>query len=198
MKLLAFVDLHGSKKAMEKLLSKVRKEKPDIIICAGDFTVFEQDMEHILFTLNHLNIPILLVHGNHETALATRKGCSLFENLHFIHGKAHRMQNVLFLGCGGGGFSQRDPDIHLFESAWRKSIRKDDILILVTHAPPYKTRVDAILDEHCGNKSFAAFIKQTQPHYCFCGHFHENAGIKDQIGKTTIINPGPQGVIVQI
>ena len=75
---------------------------------------------------------------------------------------------------------------------------KDKKIILVTHAPPYKTNVDRIAGGHCGNKSIRHFIDKNKIDLVVCGHLHENFGKEDKIKKTRIINPGPFGKIVEI
>jgi Icc-related predicted phosphoesterase len=63
--------------------------------------------------------------------------------------------------------------------------------VLVTHAPPHKTKLDKIfLGLHVGSKVIREFIDNFQPDLAVCGHIHEARGV-DHIGKTLIINPGP-------
>ncbi len=71
-------------------------------------------------------------------------------------------------------------------------------IILVTHAPPYKTRLDKLVGGHCGNKSIRYFIERNKIDLLICGHLHENFGKEDKIKRTKIINPGPFGKIVMI
>ena len=66
----------------------------------------------------------------------------------------------------------------------------------MTHAPPHNTKLDKIIDGHCGNKSIRSFITKSKPDIAFSGHIHENNGKEDKIGKTRVINPGPYGKIV--
>ena len=83
-----------------------------------------------------------------------------------------------------------------FEKKVKKS--KDKKIILVTHAQPYKTKIDRIMDEPCGNKSIKKFILKVKPDLVIAGHLHENAGKEDKIGKIKLINPGPFGKIINI
>ena len=69
MKILAFVDTHGSDKAINKIREKAKKENADILICAGDVSVFEQNLEKILKKLDSLNKPVLIIPGNHDGGL---------------------------------------------------------------------------------------------------------------------------------
>ena len=107
----------------------------------------------------------------------------------------------MFLGYGGGGFSQRDKEFeHLAKTKFNDAIKsnKDKKIILVTHAPPYGTKVDLIVGEHCGNKTFRDFIIKNKVDLHICGHLHENFDKKDNLKKTLIVNPGPYGRIIKL
>lgn len=99
-----------------------------------------------------------------------------------------------------GGFSLTDERFEKISKTWEKEIKenKDKKIILVTHAPPYGTKLDRALGEHCGNKSIAKFIKNNKVELAISGHFHENFGKRDKIGSTKLINPGPYGRLYKI
>jgi uncharacterized protein len=194
MKILTFVDTHGSHAIQKRLDEMVKKDKPDVIICAGDMTIFGNEIDLVLMHFNRWKIPTLIVHGNHESESSVRKASSLFEYTHFLHKRTMKINGYTFVGYGGGGFSMRDPGFEQFA----KTLPKNQNLVLVTHAPPYGTKLDFIIDSHCGNKSFTEFIKKNQPLLMICGHLHENSGKEDVIQKTRVINPGPHGKIIKI
>lgn len=193
MKILAFNDTHGSRKAIRSVSKKAREHNPDILVCAGDISIFGNELRYMLGKINKINKPTLIIHGNHETASELGHLCLKYKNITFIHKKIKKINSFTFLGYGGGGFSLRDRGFEKFA----KRIRKNS-LILVAHAPPYGTKVDKILDEHCGNKSIRDFIYKKQPLLCLCGHLHETEGRKDKIKKTVVMNAGPFGKIVNI
>ena len=58
MKLLTFVDTHTSLRALQRIIKKARKENPDLILCAGDISIFERGIGYILFYLNKLKKPV--------------------------------------------------------------------------------------------------------------------------------------------
>ena len=105
MKILAFTDMHLSTIALSKIKSKIKKQNPDLLVCAGDLTIFEKGLDIILNKLSKLKKKTLLIHGNHETDKVMRKLCSKYNNLIFIHKSYHQHNNCTFLGYGGGGFS---------------------------------------------------------------------------------------------
>jgi Icc-related predicted phosphoesterase len=71
--------------------------------------------------------------------------------------------------------------------------------ILVTHAPPHKTKLDEMREGyHVGNKSIREFIEKAKPSVAVSGHIHETFEKVDKIGETVIVNPGPGGAIIDI
>jgi len=197
MKLLAFVDLHNSHKALRKI--KKQSKKADIILCAGDLTIFENNLDKLLFKLNKLKKPVLIIPGNHESNADLKALTKMFDNITDIHEKSFIKNNHLFLGYGGGGFTMVDKHFNKIAKKFEKKIKKHDSkkIILVTHAPPYKTKIDKIMDEHCGNKSIKNFVVKVKPDLVISGHLHENAGKEEKTGKTKIINPGPFGKVLE-
>lgn len=201
MKILAFTDIHGSLSALRRIERKVKSQKPDLLVCAGDVSIFERGIIGIMRKLNKLNKKIVIIHGNHEDASTFIKLSKLFKNIIFIHKKYFIKNNTLFLGYGGGGFSIIDKG---FEKTAKEKFKdmiknnQDKKIILVTHAPPYKTRLDKLIQGHCGNKSIRHFVEKNKVDLLICGHLHENFGKEDKIKRTKIINPGPYGKIVEI
>jgi len=200
MKLLAFVDLHASFKAFKKLKEKIKKQKPDIIVCAGDLSIFEQGLAYILKTFNKFKIPFLVIHGNHETQTNLRKLSSKLKNIIYLHKKSYSLDEHLFLGYGGGGFSLTDPGLKKASKKFKNLIKKNEgkKIIFITHAPPYKTKLDKLGRYYCGNKTVRQFVRKNKIDLLICGHFHENFRKEDKIKNTKIINPGPYGKIIRI
>jgi len=201
MKLLAFTDTHGSLLALRRIEQKVKTQKPDLLVCAGDVSIFEHGIFGIMRRLNKLDKKIIIIHGNHEDDSTFRKLAKIFKNVIFIH-KNHFIEgNVLFLGYGGGGFSVVDKEFeNIAKNKFKKIIQKNKgkKIILVTHAPPYKTKLDKLVQGHCGNKSIRNFAEKNKIDFLVCGHLHENFGKEDKIKKTKVINPGPFGKIIII
>jgi len=157
---------------------------------------------------------VLLIPGNHESEKEVRKAISELKNISYIDESYEKVDNVLVFGYGGGGFSLVDPEFEKLAKKFQKIIlprkirwkfwekekeqKKKEKVILMTHAPPYDTKVDLILEDHCGTKSITDFIKKVKPDLVVCGHLHETAGVQDKIGTTKIINPGPYGKVLKI
>lgn len=198
MKILAFVDTHGSSSAINKIKSKAKKENVDLLICAGDLTIFEQNLEKILKKLDSLNKPVLMIPGNHESEGRLKKFCAKFKNIIYIHKGMLRLKKNVFIGYAGDGFSMNDPEFRKWGDKVRKELKKKDNVILITHAPPHKTKLDNMMGEYCGNKDIRKFIEKVDLVLAISGHLHENAGKEDIIKGTKVVNPGPYGMVFEL
>ncbi len=200
MKLLLCVDLHCQVKAVESLRKKVKKEKPDLICCSGDISIVDRGTKEMAAALDSFGKRVLIIPGNHEDENDLEKRCHFTENLFFLHEKSYVEGNVLFLGYGTGGFSAIDSRFKRVTRDFERIIKanKGKKVVLLVHAPPYKTKLDNVMGSSCGNKTFKEFIVRNKPDLVVCGHLHENAGKEDFIGKTRIINPGAFGVVVEV
>jgi uncharacterized protein len=195
MRILAFTDMHGSTKALKEI--KKKSKKADILVCCGDLTIFEQHLRKWLLELNKLDKPVLIIPGNHENPTILKKVASNFDNIIFMDARSFEMEEYLILGAEGNGFSMVDKTFNKIAKAFLKILKNNKKkYILMTHAPPHNTKLDKIIDGHCGNKSVRNFIIKSKPDIAFSGHIHENNGKEDKIGKTRVINPGPYGKIV--
>ncbi len=195
MKILAFVDIHEDIKALNKIIDK--SHSADLLVCAGDLTVFEQNMDLMLSMLNRIGKPVLIIPGNHETSTNLRKSCSLFKNIICLHKRSYEVGNYLFFGHGGGGFSTHNPQFEKIAKVFSRKITNEKKAVFVSHEPPYGTKLD-LINGHCGSKSLRKFIKENNLKLVICGHLHENKNKIDKIGNTIIINPGPYGKIIDI
>jgi Icc-related predicted phosphoesterase len=86
------------------------------------------------------------------------------------------------------------------DKARRVLKRFKNIDILICHQPPYgildkvtwKEAPKHYQGKHAGSKVILDYIKKKQPKYVFCGHIHEEKGMR-KIGKTEIYNLGVAG-----
>ncbi|MBW2981799.1 metallophosphoesterase [Candidatus Woesearchaeota archaeon] len=200
MKILAFVDSHGNTESLKKLIERAKKDDINVVICAGDISVFGDKLNKLVEMVSKIKKPFLVIHGNHESEEEIEKACKPFNNCINIHKAGFSGANFTVLGYGGGGFSKVDKNFEKISKVFKKIIkeRAGHKIILVTHAPPYNTNVDKIGKNPVGNKSIRNFISEVKPDLVICGHLHENANKKDKIGKTLIINPGYKGKVIEI
>ena len=202
LRILAFSDLHGSEKALAAIAKKAKKA--DLLVCAGDFTVFEHNILRIMRKLDAIGKPVMLVNGNHEDDMLVAEICKTLKNVKFVHRKVYcgsEFPHYASVGHGGEGFDTVSEDFERFARGisfrLQQLRKKGKKAIFVTHQPPHNTKVDYIWNHH-GNKSYTKFVKKIQPLLHVCGHLHETQGKKDRIGKTLVINPGPKGTVVEV
>ncbi len=198
MKLLAFTDVHVNKAALEKIKEKCIKNKPDLLICCGDLSIFGSGLDKAAKFLNGLNVKTLIIPGNHETPEEIKEICKHNENMVNIHRGVFEIENYLFFGWGTGGFSFIEEEFERLAKQFKKTYDKNKKLVFITHAPIYGTKLDKLSFGHRGCKSTRKFVEDMQPLLTLCGHFHENFNRQDKIKKTLILNPGDQGTIVEL
>jgi len=199
MKLLVFSDVHSQRKYIDILIEKAKKENPDFLVCAGDLADWGKNFIEIVKEFDSLKIPMILIPGNHdEDEEDVKKISKETKNIIYLHSSSYELNDLIFFGYGGGGFSKVDEKFERIVEKFKKTIN-DRKVVLVTHAPVYGTKTDYIPgNAHVGNKSILKVVKDINPLLVVCGHIHESAGNIDQIGNTILINPGPIGKIINL
>lgn len=200
MKLLAFTDIHADFDAARKVCSLAKREKADLMLCVGDMTLFGNGLSDMIRIFD-IGIPLLIIAGNHETFAQIKGIEKKFDFIKNIHLKTFKKGDIIIFGCGGSGITPNNTPNEIRENNFKDMLSKfkngNENLILATHEPPYDTKLDFI-GSHNGSRQIRRFIEEHQPLYSICGHFHENEGKQDRIGKTIIINPGPSGRIIEL
>jgi Icc-related predicted phosphoesterase len=196
MRILAFVDSHGNKRAMEALEREARTA--DLLVCAGDVSVFEQDLDKILRKIDSWGKPVLMLHGNHESEADMVKACKGLQNVEFFHKKAKIINNILFIGYGGGGFEKKTPELADFFKSHEILLNSCEKKVFLFHAPPLDTKLDLIGSSHNGNQTEKELILRYKPGLVVCGHFHENADKRERTEGGVLINPGPAGWLIEL
>ncbi len=211
MKILAFTDIHGSVKDhgytsphemiryLDNLKHVIKSKKIGLVICTGDFTLFGDHIELFLKKIASLGTEVIIIHGNHEDELDVRILSKKYPNIDFLHKKMKRVGDYVFIGYGGGGFSRKDPE---FVSSMKKiteRLNKNDKIILLTHGPPYGTKIDYRPGYgHVGSLDYREFIEKHNVVLALAGHIHEGFGKQQKVGKTLVLNPGPKGKIIEL
>ena len=198
MKILAFTDLHGSKRAIAHIVSDAKKEDVDLLVCAGDISFFEGDLDEIISKFGSTGKKLIIIPGNHEDESILKNTCKKHSFCVYLHKASYVFGNFVFFGFGGGGFSSRYRDLEEITKKFKNTLKKDQKVIFVTHAPVYGTKTDYLdFAGHVGSKSAREFISEINPTIVICGHLHENEGVIDHVGKTLVINPGRIGRILE-
>lgn len=197
MKILAFTDNHADVQSIEIVASKATDV--DLIVCLGDITWFEEGMEDMLFVINALPRPVILLHGNHERLDVLKKAAKPYKNITVSHEEVMSIGNYDFLIFGGDGFSRQDPEFESTKKVFAKKMRDPKKTILLLHGPPYDTTLDVPFTQyHCGSMSYRNFIDEAQPALVLCGHIHECEGQIDFIKESYCMNPGIYGEIIDL
>lgn len=197
MKIMAISDLHGKiNKSLEKYLEQ---NKIDLLIISGDISNFgpTQLIQDNLNKISTYNTPIIAIPGNCDPQDTTDAiNNSQAQN---AHKENIKIENIIITGFGGSNPTPFDtPTEYTDEELYTQldtlikqtQVEKENIHILLTHAPPLNTKADEIPDgAHVGSEAVRKIIEKYQPDINLCGHIHEAKSI-DKIGKTTILNPG--------
>jgi Icc-related predicted phosphoesterase len=151
----------------------------------------------ILSELKTFGKPVVTVPGTWDKELIEfldKSGTS-------VHGKGAVIDGVGFYGFGGARTpfnTPYEPSEQEIESGLMKayeSVKKQDVLVQVSHAPPLNTALDIIFNgAHVGSGAVRKMIESMQPAVAICAHIHEAKGI-DAINHTKVVNPGrfPEG-----
>jgi Icc-related predicted phosphoesterase len=200
----------------QRLISILGKKRYDKIIKRKYKSTIK-----ILSRLNTLGIPVFLVHGNvddtkkapyikHPSKVKrpVEKQVRRFKNIHFLDYSSRSFEGYKIYGIGCK-FSKLWPEPKAIKKERKKLnmlFKKTDPkrIILLTHEPPYKTKLDKVLKknnpkygQHIGDDIIKKFVKKYQPPLWVCGHMHESFG-KTKLRKTTVVNVGSEGQYVII
>jgi len=160
-------DFHGSVEKYKKFFNAVKKEEPDVIILPGDLGSIDENLYEI-------DCPAFAVHGNMDGLLFLNKIKIVDEKLFDFKG-----YKILGLGWNFKDF--------IDENGKKISIKEADFDIIISHAPPYKTKDKAFLGMHIGSKKLRKIVEEKNPDFVLCGHVHEDYGYT-LLNETIIVN----------
>ena len=195
MKFLLFSDLHCDVLAAERLVE--RAKGVDVVIGAGDFGMFRKETDLVIQILRDIDLPAVLVPGNHESADELREACRGWSQAHVLQGESWQFGNVDFFGIGGATpptpFGEWSYDF-TEEQAGEMLAACPVGAVLISHSPP-KGAVDVSSEgKSLGSTAVRDAILHSQPAFVVCGHIHGSAGRTGMIGDSPVINAGPGGV----
>jgi len=196
LRLLIISDIHGNISAAARARDKALRERADTLIVCGDLTHFGSmnGAERVLGELSSSG-KVYFVHGNCDPiALSKVKSVGTATNLHARHVS---VEGFSFVGSGGSLQTPFRTRIEYTENQILQHLNSavsgltDQRLVLVSHNPPYGTRLDRVHSgEHVGSRVLKGFILEREPLLVACGHVHEGRGI-EELGSSVVVNPGP-------
>jgi Icc-related predicted phosphoesterase len=198
LKLLLFSDLHSNMNQCKNLVDLAGSENVDLVIGAGDFGSIRRGLDRVINVLKQITKPAVLVPGNSESDTELVEACKVWPSAIVLHGSGTKINQLDFWGIGGGipvtPFGSWSFDLTETQAA---EMLADCPLaaLLVSHSPP-KGAVDVSSDgRSLGSTTIREVIESKQPRLVVCGHIHACAGKVEKIGKTPVVNPGPQGMM---
>jgi uncharacterized protein len=196
-KLLLFSDIHGDRRALEKLAAT----EADYYFAAGDLVNWSRGLEQCGEILKPLGGKLYVIPGNHESSADIASFCAAFGFQDF-HGQTLQIGRYHAAGLGYSNPTPFNTPGEYSEAELARRLEPFaalDPLILICHAPPYGTPLDQIRPGvHAGSKSVAAFLERHAPEYFFCGHIHEAEGVSVELGRTRAVNVGKRGYLLEV
>ncbi|MFD1157768.1 metallophosphoesterase family protein [Roseovarius aestuarii] len=190
MKVLAFSDLHHSRRRAEALVEA--STEADLVIGAGDFCNMREGLPEAMNLLSGIAAPMVVVPGNAESAEelrdAAHKGTTV------LHGNGLEIGGLQLFGLGYGvpptPFGAWSCDLTEAHAA-EKLLRCEAADILILHSPPEGVADLTSSGVSVGSTAIHEAIERIQPKLALCGHIHDSWGQADQIGRTLVVNLGP-------
>jgi uncharacterized protein len=192
---LAFSDVHRDLEQAKRLAEMAARA--DVVIAAGDFGSVHRGVNELIDMLVVIETPTVLVPGNNETEDALREACRGWKAATVLHGEGTEIDGVEFFGLGAG--------VPTTPWDWSFDLTEDEAEtmlagmgeggVLVVHSPP-KGYLDG--NRSLGSEAVLRAIEAKRPRVAVCGHIHECAGEEAEIGPTRLLNPGPEGIFVEV
>ena len=193
MKILFLTDIHG---AFRKAGEIIKKESPDICILGGDLTNVGtvKETENVVENFQQICPILYCLAGNMDL----RQHDDLYQRIGIsLNARGIIIEQVGIFGVSSAPISPlhtpyeiTEEEISLRIHEGYKQVMHARKKILVSHAPPYGTKVDIIHSGyHVGSTAVRDFIEDHQPDIVICGHIHEGRG-QDFIEDSWIVNCG--------
>jgi hypothetical protein len=199
-KILAVSDIHGDSKLVERLAKRAKKENVDLVIIAGDLTLFEQSTKNLIGPFVKENKEVLLLPGNHESMSTIKTLTEIYPKTKHLHGYSLKKDNLGIFGAGYdsaiGPFWIEDEEIFKILKKGHDKIKNMEKKIMVTHTPP-KGGVSEFTGIK-GSNAVKKAIKEFKPDILITGHIHEAGGLQEKIGNTIVLHVARKPTIFEI
>lgn len=189
MKIVAISDLHGDFTPVYKILEK---EKPELLLCAGDWGTIEEIKEKDFEPLIE-QVHTISVYGNNDALdllpkIKNKDGSAILLG----NGKPANFKNLTIGGINGiWAKSHKKPwyitDEEVIQFARQLSANQVDIFI--THGCPIGMADWTPQGTHGGQRCFTEAFRLVQPRLHLCGHLHRPSQYQTKDGKL-VVNVG--------
>lgn len=181
-------DIHMAVDSLQTLLGKAGSSV-EAVLFAGDLTNWGNRKDALRVLQCFASLSLFAIPGN----LDTKEVMEVMEEEEIdIHGRERPWKDWTVVGFGGG--SLNNPGDILFSeeeitNALGPLLVETDSkkTILLTHQPPFGTKLDQVRGGHVGSKAVRKLIETYQPVFHFCGHIHESWA-DEKIGVTQSFN----------
>jgi len=195
-------DIHGNVRSLKAIIER-ELNNIDALLVAGDLSSYGGEYVDVLKILNTIvlkNKKVIVVIGNMDSPNLINIINNSYPSITCLHGTITKLGDLTIAGLSGGLYSPFNTPFELSENDFERLIAsiveeisnvRNKYLVLLSHTPPYGTRVDLTFTGlHVGSKSIRKFIEKFKPLTVISGHIHEARGV-DKLGDTLIVNPGP-------
>lgn len=203
MRILAFTDPHCDLSAAESIITLATLSKPAAVVCSGDISLFGRHYEAFLRKLSVLKT-IYWVPGNHDDGMADLI-CAEFPFMVDVSSAPTVVSGYVLFGVPGSREYWPDKDfddstLNGVLGRWSNVVNGRPV-ILLSHFPPRGCSVDgtaARTPDAGGSQLVRELVDLTHPRLVVSGHYHSEFGGRSKIGRSQIINPGPNGMIYEV
>ena len=200
MKILALSDLHSD--IPKDLRNGFDFSEIDLICIAGDLTNFglKEDYIYIFKWFDKLNIPTVIVLGNHDHPLffyeINRKK---YKNLIFLNNEIKEVNGLKIYGSPYTKYCGWFNHYLTLDECKELTLPKEKVDLIVSHEPPSHECVSYIRNIDIGNNELRKYIENTtNKMIIICGHCHEKSGKFIAINNSLCYNVAKTYKIIEV
>ncbi len=198
MKILAASDLHNNKETVKKLAEEAVKEKVDLILLAGDLSVWGDLDSEMVGPFVATGKKVAFVSGNHDVVGTEQILSEKYKTID-LQRHAFSYEDIGIFGAGGSNVGINiSTDEETFDNLSNgfRYIKDAGKKIMMTHMHPKGSIIEKSTFE--GDAGVTKAIYKFKPDIHICGHMHEMEGFEEKMDDTKILCIGIRGRIIEI
>ena len=203
MRFLCCSDLHNGVSDAARLAARVRDERLDALLAAGDLGHWLQQDQRMWAALAACEKPVLAVPGNHDGAVTYVEAVKR-SGVTDIDGRIVQIGDVSVIGWGWREAEEEGqpglrPDPRLVAHRALHQGVDPKRLVLLTHLPPWGVRVARTDDgDDLGDEHLRDWVDEVQAWAVVCGHVHFPTARTSRVGETLIVNGQREGYVLTV